>query len=372
MELVNPFVISGTDLPATQQRAAGVTSTGARSESASPIANDQGELNAWNRKDAMQQISAVIAAFNQGLIKRTASVERINDLNEMADRIRTAATTHNAANFGVLGEEVSNEIRQTVARTGFVRHFLQERELKAGEETKLYVRRQDVMSYSLETDSLTPTSTIKMKDVYSREHYINANIQIEDKELARLTADLLQEKLEDGYEMVQVQEDKMGKIISTAAANATNVPLYFAALTPTVYQGLKNQVESLGLPVASAWLANNLWNDIVSDNGGNFSGWFDPVSKHELILTGQLGSLLGVTLFTDAFINAPQRVLSAGQIFFYAAPGTVGQWLVRKQLTSQPLNFAIIAKPAQGWFLSQAVAPIIGNSNGVAMGQRLT
>jgi hypothetical protein len=215
MELVNPFVIKGTDIPATQQRAAGLTSTGARSESADPIANAKGEINAWNRKDAMQQVSAVIAAYNQGLIARTASAERQNDLNDLADRIRTAATTHNAANFGVLGEEVSNEIRQTVSRTGFVRHFLQERELKAGEETKMYVRRQDVMSFSLETDSLTPTSVIKQREVYSREHYINANIEIEEKEIARLQADLLQEKLEDGYEMVQVQEDKMLKLLGS-------------------------------------------------------------------------------------------------------------------------------------------------------------
>lgn len=357
----NPFLIKGTDLPASEQRAAGVTSKGAVSESADPIMGANGELNAYSKKDSIQQVSAIMAAASRGQFTRSSNTNRMAKLNELAGEIRSAHNSHNAANFGVLGEEVTNEIRLTVARTGFIRRFLQERELQAGEETKVYLRKQDTLAYSLETDGTTPVVAIKQRELYSRENYINANILIEEKEIARLRADLLQEKLEDGFEMVMVQEDRQFLTLATASSSAVNVPVFFSSLTPAVFQSLKNQVESRGLPVNCAWLANNLWNDIVADP--TFIGWFDPVTRHELVLTGELGSLLGVNLQTDAFIQAPQRVLSPGQIFFFSEPGTLGQLLIRKQLASEPVNHAVIGQASRGWFLTEIVAPVLANAD---------
>ena len=365
----NPFVIKGTDLPASEQKAAGFTSKGSLAESQDSIAGQNGEINAYDKKDAFQQVSNVVRAANKGQIAKSASTTRIAKLNDLAGEIRTAHFSQNAANFGMLGEEITNEIRQTIARTGFIRRFFQERELVAGEETKVYLRKQDTLGFSMETDGITPISHIKQREVYSRENYINAHISIEEKEIARLRADLLQEKLEDGFEMIMVQEDRQLKTLATNAAGALNVPTFFSSLTPAVFQALKNQVESRGLPVSSAWLANNLWNDIVADS--NFTSWFDPVTKHELVLTGELGSLLGVTLQTDAFIQAPQRVLSPGEIFFFSDPATLGQFLVRKQLASEPINKAVVGQPARGWFLSEIVAPVLVNANGVSKGTRL-
>jgi hypothetical protein len=93
----NPFLIKGTDLPATEQRAAGVTSTGARSESADPIANAAGDINAYSRKDAMQQISSIMANASRGQFVRASNVKRQAKLNELAGEIRSAHNSHNAA-----------------------------------------------------------------------------------------------------------------------------------------------------------------------------------------------------------------------------------------------------------------------------------
>lgn len=368
MGAINPYVIAGTDVPATQLPAVGTTRTGAVSTSTSPVANDKGEINASSKKDAMQQISGIIASARNGQIARQASLERQAQLNQLAEEIRTAHFQNNAANFGVLGEEITNEIRTWINRTGFIRRFAQERELVAGEETKVYIRKQDTLAFSLSTDGQTPVSHIKQREVYLRENYINGHIQIEEKEISRLRADLLQEKLEDGFEMVMVQEDRQWKLLADQSASALNVPVFFPSLTPAVYQALKNQVESRGLPVANCWLANNLWNDIIADN--TFSGWFDPVTKHELILNGELGNLLGVTLHTDAFINSQLRVLNPGEIYFFSAPGTLGQFLIRKALASDPINKNVLGIPARGWFMSQIVAPVIVNALGVVKGTR--
>lgn len=367
--LTNPFVIKGTDTPASQLPAVGTTLTGARSASAHPIANADGEINASSRRDAMQQISTLINYAQQGMIQRSASAERAAAVETLATRIAEAHLTHNAANFGAIGEEIEDQIRMTVERTGFVRHFLKERELKQGEETKLTARKQDVMAFTLETDAMVPTSRVQAREIYSREFYVSSQISIELKDLERLRGDFLSQKMEDGYEMVQVSEDRMFKKLADAAASAMNVPTYFSNLTLPTFQRGKNQVESRGLRVSSAWMANDLWNDVIGDQ--SFVAGFDPVTRHELILTGELGSMLGVTLYTDAFLEAPQRVLSAGQLYFFAAPANLGQLLVRVPLRSQPLDFGLIGKPAKGWNFVESIAPIIGNAGGVGKCQRL-
>jgi hypothetical protein len=338
-------------------------------ESRDSLVGAGGEINAYSRKDAMGVISGLMARASSGELTRQASVARQSALNKLAAEIRQAYVNRDAANFGMLGEEITNEIRMTVARTGFIRRFLQERELEPGEETKIYLRKQDTLAFTLETDSMVPRSHIKQREVYLREYYVSSNIQIEEKEIARLRVDLLQEKLEDGHEMVQVQEDRQMKILADAASSALNVPMYFSSLTPAVYQSLKNQVESRGVPVSACWLANNLWNDIVADP--DFVNWFDPVTKHELILTGELGSMLGVAIHTDAFIDSQLRVLSRGDIYFFGKPGTLGQFLIRKQLSSQELNHGLIGVPARGWYLMEIVAPAIVNANAVARGTKL-
>jgi hypothetical protein len=366
----NPFIVKATGEPVESLKVLAATNNGKMVESQDSLVGANGDINAYSRKDAMRVISGLVARASAGEIARQASVTRQAALSKLAAKIRQAYLNRDAANFGMLGEEIKNEIRLTIARTGFIKRFLQERELEPGEETKIYLRKQDTLAFSLETDSMVPKSHIKAREVYLREYYISANIQIEEKEITRLRIDLLQEKLEDGTEMLQVQEDRQLKLLADAAANSLNVPLYFAALQPAVFQSLKNQVESRGVPVASCWLANNLWNDIISD--GDFVNWFDPVTKHELILTGELGSMLGVALHTDAFIDSQLRVLSRGDIYFFGKPGVLGQLLVRKQLSSQELNHGLIGIPARGWYLMEIVAPAIVNANAVAHGARLS
>jgi hypothetical protein len=329
--------------------------------------NNKGDMNAYSAKDAFRQVAAIVQQAQASA--HTASMDRQAQLDRLASDIQSAHFQNNAANFGVLGEEITDEIRQTVARTGFIRRFLQERELQAGQECKIYLRKQDTLAFSATTDSATPTAYIKQREIYLRESYVNSHIQIEEKEISRLRGDILQEKLEDGYEMVQVQEDRMMKQLADASASALNVPVFFSNLSPSVYQSLKNQVESRGLPVKNCWLANNLWNDIVADD--KFSNWFEPVTKHELIMTGELGQLLGVTLHTDAFINSQLRVLQPGEIYFFSQPKTLGQLLIRKQLASDPINKNVIGVPARGWFISEIVAPCIANANGVSKGRKL-
>lgn len=66
-------------------------------------------------------------------------------------------------------------------------------------------------------------------------------------------------------------------------------------------------------------LSFHLWNDIIADNAED--GWlsiFDIHTRKELILDGQLGTMDGITLYTDGFEEPHNQVTRKGE--FYILP----------------------------------------------------
>ena len=97
----------------------------------------------------------------------------------------------------------------------------------------------------------------------------------------------------------------------------------------------------------------------------------DPVSKHEIVLEGSLGSILGVQLITDAFRHDTLQVLSPGEVFFLGAPQTLGGITQRKELATQAIDKFNQGIPERGWFMEQIEGMSIVNSRAICRGQRV-
>ena len=166
-----------------------------------------------------------------------------------------------------------------------------------------------------------------------------------------------------------VREDNVWLTLARQAAPTDNDLFFFNTFTPTVFSEMRTQVARWGIPVTTAILAFDLWNDIIADT--EFSSWFDPVSKHEIVLEGSLGSLLGVQLITDAFRHETLKVLDAGEVFFLGAPQTLGGITQRKDLMTQAIDKYNQGKPERGWFLEQIEGMSIVNSRALTRGQRI-
>lgn len=132
---------------------------------------------------------------------------------------------------------------------------------------------------------------------------------------------------------------------------------------------MRTQVARWGIPVTTAIIAFDLWNDIIADT--EFSSWFDPVSKHEIVLEGSIGSLLGVQLITDAFRHDTLRVLDEGECFLLGAPQTLGGITQRKELVTQSIDKYNQGIPSRGWFISMIEGMALVNSRALTRGQRI-
>lgn len=96
---------------------------------------------------------------------------------------------------------------------------------------------------------------------------------MEDKDIAQSSGDLLEEKYQDGLEQIMKKEDDLFMQLARASATAANDMFLFSTLTPAVFSEMQIQVNSWGIPPATALIAFDLWNDIRTDS--EFASYFN-------------------------------------------------------------------------------------------------
>jgi len=324
-----------------------------------------GEINAHDKKEAIQQIGRLISAAASGEIRR----DRGADEASVRELVIAALNDPTGQAMKVVGEVMAEEISIAMDREGFARRILAIKDLEQGEVPRIPVRRKDVMGWMMTQDARTPVSIVRQAYVTLEEFYLTANIQIEARELASSPVDLLDEKYAEGLEQIMVAEDRAFKVLSDKAASTSNEIVYFNTFTPAVFADLRQQIANWNLPVVAAVIASDIWNDIIASP--DFSNWFDPVTKYNLILEGKLGSILGIELITDAFREERLRVLNPGEVYFFTAPKHLGVIARRQDVTSKPTDGAQEGRPYQGWYLYAIEGMAVVNSRGVTKGQRI-
>ena len=366
-----PLMLGGSEV---QRGQFGFNRSGSARTSNQPLIGANSEFNATNKREVMQAMATLHNLFQSGQVHTEEMLG--NDANSImevraqrAHRLEEAYADRSNQAWQALGEVIGDEIWQTLGREGFARKTLLLKPLGKGETGRLRVRKKDVIAFFVTADPNVIASQVRQFYVYPPEFYLLAQITIEDKEIEQASGDLLDDKYQDGLEQILVREDNVWLTLARQAAPTSNDLFFFNTFTPTVFSEMRTQVARWGIPVTTALLAFDLWNDIIADT--EFSSWFDPVSKHEIVLEGSLGSLLGVQLITDAFRHETLQVLSEGEVFFLGAPQTLGGITQRRDLVTQSIDKYNQGIPERGWFMQQIEGMAIVNDRALTRGQRI-
>lgn len=366
-------VLAGTDIPAASQDGVRggvyVPGKGVRHGSA-PAFGANGQINASSNQELMQVVAKLIRDAGEGTIETTYKAETAEERTARTQEF--LAAYHDKSDSGrwsVLGEVMSDEIWETLGRQGISRKHFAVMDVNQGTDARVRVRKKDVLAWQVTSDVNITESRIRQDYLYPPTYYILANISIEDKEIAQAPSDLLDEKFQDGLEAIMVTEDNVHRDLMVTAAPSFNNLVLFTAFTPAVLQTMKTQVQRWALPPVTLTLAVDIWDDIVAD--ADFVRWFDPVHKHELILEGQLGSLLGMEIITDGFRYDTLRVLQEGEVFVTSSPMTLGTIAQVKPLDAVATNQYNDGRPARGWFMQQIQGSVLGNGRAVCRGTRI-
>jgi hypothetical protein len=140
-------------------------------------------------------------------------------------------------------------------------------------------------------------------------------------------------------------------------------------LTPKTLSTIRRGVSDWNLPAQTAIIANDFWDDIIGN--AEFSAFLDPVSKYDLAMNGSLGTLVGMTLLTDAFRQPTQKVLNRGEIYVIATPENHAAYTDRGGIRATPTSGADQGNTSRGWLMSQIISFVMPTPRSVSKGRRV-
>jgi hypothetical protein len=198
------------------------------------------------------------------------------------------------------------------------------------------------------------------------EFYIEAHLWVEEREIYQSPGDILEEKLMEGQEAIMTREDAVMVSLFNAQVGGSNAPLTIVGgFTPQNLGLMRSELLQWNLPATLLFFASNVLNDITTNT--TFGTFYDPVSQYEVVQTGFIGRILGISLITDAYRVPQQKVLNAGDIWLLTSPEFLGAYTDRGPVVANEVNASASGHgvPARGWHLFETMSMTVANSRGL-------
>jgi hypothetical protein len=333
-----------------------------------------GEINAWDKKDAMRSISEMMAMANRGeLVQRSTSLSAKQRAEELATRQEVlSAALVDPALWTALGASMATQIEEQRDRQGFMRRVLVGNSIKQGDVARITMETHDATAIVATSSANVAHQIIRTNGgaIPVSEFEIIANLRVENIDLQQVGGDLLDRCYNQGVQATMVAEDRLVKKAFDESVGIRNAITYIAGnLTPQVLATLQQQVSGWGLPAVAALIANDYWADISGDAA--FGQFLDPITKYDLVLNGRISMLGGMELITDAFRNVNQKVLNKGEIYVLTSPENLGGYTDRGGITAVPTSGSDAGNTTRGWMLSEVLGLMVANAKGVAVAKRV-
>lgn len=330
-------------------------------ESNERMVGSNGELNASNKKDLLAQQQRFLAA-NAG---------RQLEANDVAaSRELVAAAFNDKESHRILGERMADGLYMTGNRQGFMRKFLARIDTPMGTIPRFPVRAKNVTCAYNTSPTRVTHQLVRDKWIYPREMQLVARPFIPQVELNQSSGDILQDKFIEAQEAHMVMEDRLWyNQVNGLVGVDNNLNIISGQLTPYTLMASRAQVDAWGLKSMNILLASDLYQDIIGNS--EFYSAIDPVARHELLLTGEIGVMYGMSITSDAYRHPEHRVLSQGEFFVVSDSLNHGGYMDRGGLQSQPIDISTEGVPGRGWVIHGSLAVAVANSRSFSKGVRL-
>lgn len=330
------------------------------------LSSSTGEFNAYSQKDLLVQIGNLMQAVASGQV-----VEQKQEIATAADRREILAEAmQSQENWSALGASIAQQIYEQSDREGFLRKLSVGNTLRQGEVQRVPMPSHDTMAVVATSATGVGYQNIRQRVFTPDEFEIIANVRVNTLDLEQVNGDLLEHAYNDGLQAIMVAEDRIWKKAADMTVGVINPMEYIAGELTTKNLGrLRQAVAQWNLPAVSCLIANDYWTDIIGSN--DFATFLDPITKYDLALNGQLGTLVGMTLITDAFRQPNQKVLNAGEIYVVASPENHAAYSTRGGIRSEPVSNSWEGSTSRGWMLSEPFSFVLGNPRSIAKGKRV-
>lgn len=325
--------------------------------------NKEGQLNAQDNKDALQQIAYLLQNVTKTDASRNAFARQAK-LGSDERRQVLAAAMKDPEGFAILGQELLLPIKDIVDYEGWSRKVYRVRPLAQGE---LFRIAKDVRStaWVIGQDGQAIESRLHGKYVQPSEFKIAAFPTVDIEDIYQVNYDILDRAQDTARQEIELEEDKRGQALLDTAARTVNAVTTYATLGIAALEDVKFQVERHRLVVEKFLINRQELSDIVK----TMSTQVDPVTERELILAGYVGSLLNAQIITTAGTGV-EEVVPAGTFYAATGPEYLGELGVRVELFSEPFNMFSHRRTVKGWAFCEILGFAIPNPKAVAVGEK--
>lgn len=328
-----------------------------------------GEINASSKRELLNKQMQFLEASANGALVTDAQGYKI-EAQAKTNRELLKAAQNDREVHRVLGERMAESLYITANRQGFMRKYL----------TKITVDQGTIPRFPLRTKNVTAvwsTSPTRIETQITRDKWytppelsIVTRPFVTQNELNQSAGDVLQEKYVEATEAVMVAEDRLWyNQVNALVGIDNNLSIISGQLTPYTLMQVVTNVTRWGLKAPHVLIASDIYQDIIGNS--EFYSAIDPVARHELLLTGELAVMYGMTITSDAYRHPEHKVLNQGEFYVISEALNHGAYSDRGGINSAPIDIVNEKIPGKGWVIHEEIAISIANSRSVAKGQRL-
>jgi hypothetical protein len=329
------------------------------------IVGNNGDINAGSRAELGKRQLELSQLIQSGDV--FTDMSHVHSPEEEPINIEEAF--HDADAWAECGTGLADELNERMQREGFMRSVLNRGDVAEGSIVRIRVRTPNVNAIVSRGVGVVYPQYVRDKFMNVDEYTISANLRVEELDIHQGSGDILEDKFYEAQEKIMVTEDRILLSQLRMADGIYNSPIYFVGnYTPTILRAMIQNISEWALPTQPVLIAQDVMSDFLV--GTEFSTWYDPISKYEIVQTGRLGSVLGQQLMTDGFREESLRVVDPGEVFVMTTPSFLGTYTDRGPVQSEPQNQYNDGVAAKGWFLKEHVSITLANAKGVARAKR--
>jgi hypothetical protein len=332
----------------------------------------KGELNAYDRKDALQQIAYLLQSVTNkaspGAFSKSASTDSDMKPDERRKVLAAALQDPTQEGFAIVGQELLLPIKDIIDYEGWARKFFRVRPLAQGE---LFRIAKDVRAtaWVVGQDGQSLESRLYGKYVTPSEFKITSFPTVDIEDIYQMNFDVLDRAQDTARQEIELEEDKRALAIMNRAALTVNSPTIFSTLGVAAFEDIRYQIERHRLVCEKFAINRRQLSDLIKTAVGYGSPGqhVDPVTERELILAGYVGNVLNCQIITCAGTGV-QEVVPAGTVYATTGPEYMGEMGIRVELFSEPYNMFSQRRTVKGWAFMEMLGFVIPNARSVAIG----
>ena len=339
-------------------------------KSASRMFDAKGELNAYDKRDALTQIAYLLQNVTKkagNSMYREASTLPSEDRRKI---LAAALQDPSGEGFAIVGQELLLPIKDIIDYEGWARKIFRVRPLAQGE---LFRIAKDVRStaWVVGQDGQSIESRLFGRYITPSEFKVTSFPTVDIEDIYQMNFDVLDRAQDTARQEIELEEDKRALSLIDKAATTVNSTTIFSTLGVAALEDIRYQVERHRLVVEKFLINRRELTDLIKTAIGVGAGTqhVDPVTERELILAGYVGNVLNAQIITAAGTGV-QEVVPAGSVYAVTGSEYMGEMGVRVELFSEPFNKFAQREMVKGWAFGEIIGFALPNSRAVAKGTK--